>query len=103
MYYLHGVVPLGVVPLGVVPLGVVPLGVVPLGVVPLGVVPLGVVPLGAVPLGVVHKELHDYGPARNSVSRTLSKINVATAFEVRFCTCLLALTRACRAPYSVRK
>ena len=36
---------------------------------------------------------HAYGPARNSVSRMVSKhckINVETALEVRFCTCPVA-------------
>ena len=39
---------------------------------------------------------HAYGPARNSVSRMVSKINVETALEVRFCTCPVARTRSCR-------
>ena len=42
---------------------------------------------------------HAYGRARNSVSRMVSehyKINVATALEVRFCTCPVERTRACR-------
>ena len=42
---------------------------------------------------------HAYGPARNSVSRMVSKhckINVETALEVRFCTCPVAHTRSCR-------
>ena len=42
---------------------------------------------------------HAYGAARNSVSRMVSehcKINVATALEVRFCTCPIAGTRTCR-------
>ena len=42
---------------------------------------------------------HAYGRARNAVSRTVSKhckISVATALEVRFCTCPVAGTRSCR-------
>ena len=39
---------------------------------------------------------HAYGPARNSVSRMVSMINVETALEVRFCTCPVARTRSCR-------
>ena len=46
--------------------------------------------------GVKAEEVgHAYGPARNSVSRMVSKhykINVETALEVRFCTCLVATT-----------
>ena len=42
---------------------------------------------------------HAYGRARNAVSRMVSKhckISVATALEVRFCTCPVAGTRNCR-------
>ena len=42
---------------------------------------------------------HAYGRARNAVSRMVSKhckISVATALEVRFCTCPVAGTRSCR-------
>ena len=42
---------------------------------------------------------HAYGCARNSMSRMVSKhckISVATALEVRFCTCLDTGTRSCR-------
>ena len=38
---------------------------------------------------------HAYGRVRNSVSRMV-QINVATALEVRFCTCPVEQTRACR-------
>ena len=51
-------------------------------------------------LGTRSEEVgHAYGPARNSVSRMVSKhykINVETALEVRFCTCPVARTRSCR-------
>ena len=55
--------------------------------------------------GVLHNEQqpeevgHAYGRARNAVSRMVSKhckISVATALEVRFCTCPVAGTRSCR-------
>ena len=42
---------------------------------------------------------HTYGPARNSVSRMVSKhckINVMTVLKVHFCTCPVAETRTCR-------
>ena len=39
---------------------------------------------------------HAYGCARNVVSRMVSKHSVATALEVRFCTCPVAETRSCR-------
>ena len=42
---------------------------------------------------------HAYGRSRNSVSRMVSercKINVATALEIRFCTCPVERTGACR-------
>ena len=54
---------------------------------------LGPVSYGAEEVG------HAYGPARNSVSRMVSKhckINVETALEVCFCTCPVARTRSCR-------
>ena len=42
---------------------------------------------------------HAYGHARNAMSHMVSKhckISVATALELRFCTCPFAGTRSCR-------
>ena len=57
-------------------------------------------PVCLIPLDCRPEEVrHAYGRARNSVSRIVSehsKINVATALEVCFCTCPVELTGDCR-------